>query len=113
MTKSSRTDANQMLLPLEEFLAERAGRSNAARPIGEVVADVVKRMGRPHEGGDGGRHEASPKESRDTRGARSFRRAHTATPHTVAAASLVVVCVLQRDRDEAEHHAGSETWIEF
>jgi hypothetical protein len=43
--KRSAPDANQMMLPLEKWIAEERTRSNACRPIGEITAGIIDKVG--------------------------------------------------------------------
>tara|TARA_A100001515_G_scaffold133761_1_gene123245 strand:- start:502 stop:927 length:426 start_codon:yes stop_codon:yes gene_type:complete len=128
------------MLPLEKWIAEERSRSGTMRPLGEVVADVVEKAGRPHQGGgrkigptgsQGGgvapRSETGDKGTdaeapASSTGAIKHRGEPVVNcdvlPNTMLdrqmathAGSVVVVVMCQCS--EPEHYAGSETWIEF
>ena len=134
MKRGTEKVGTQMCLPLEEFLAERGNRSNAMRPLGEVVAGVMNKVGQRRPEGAGGRdasgqfrggEERTPRKengkSAEPEGPASFARAAnagggtfvdfpmaelpTGTKHTGAGHGVVVMCFVMVG--EAEHHACS------
>ena len=144
MMKRSTTQVGRQMdmLPLEKWIAEERSRSGTMRPLGEVVADVMKGVGRPRtEGGgtakpaltrDG--EERSPRietggKGTDAEAPASFAGAikHRGEPvvncdilpRTIldrlvpTNSAVAVVIVCTGMPSETEHYAGSETWIEF
>ncbi|GGA64698.1 hypothetical protein GCM10011499_38950 [Pelagibacterium lentulum] len=114
MTKSSNTDANQLCLPLEEFLNREAARrapNREPRKIGEIVAEIVEKTGQK-------RLEVNaPAPKRDKGGmsrSQITRQARSANPHAEAMPRLVVLCAYHVVCECPEHdYASSETWISF
>ncbi len=129
------------MLPLERWIAEERSRSGTMRPLGEVVADVVRKAGRPHEGGGGRKIDptgsqgggVAPRSETGGKGTDAEAPASFAgaikhrgepvvncnvLPRTIldrrsnTGDLVAVVCVFERMPSE-DHHASSETWIDF
>lgn len=143
MKRGTEKVGTQMCLPLEEWLEkERGGRSNAMRPIGEIAASVVRKVGRSTmlegSGGEqrtgpirGGEEESPRKETEGKRtgpegpvssaGAASdsgetivdFLHSTMLRRHAHSGRVMAVVVLCECLDSEPVHHAGSETWIEF